>query len=61
LLVAHRLFEVIKVSVELYDLLLTIKRGHELQIKLQLKIQSRMFPFIDINRSIRQVPLVLSL
>lgn len=34
-----------KVSFELYDVLHTIKRGH----KLQIQIQSSMFPFIDIN------------
>jgi hypothetical protein len=34
-----------KVNFELYDVLHTIKRGH----KLQIQIQSSMFPFIDIN------------
>lgn len=34
-----------KVSFELYDVLHTIKRGH----KLQIQIQSSMFPFIDRN------------
>ena len=33
------------VSFELYDVLHTIKRGH----KLQIQIQSSMFPFIDRN------------
>ena len=33
------------VSFELYDVLHTIKRGH----KLQIQIQSSMFPFIDLN------------
>ncbi|WNC69988.1 CocE/NonD family hydrolase [Thalassotalea nanhaiensis] len=33
------------VNFELYDVLHTIKRGH----KLQIQIQSSMFPFIDIN------------
>lgn len=34
-----------KVEFELYDLLHTFKRGH----KLQIQIQSSMFPFIDMN------------
>lgn len=34
-----------KVGFELYDVLHTVKRGH----KLQIQIQSSMFPFIDIN------------
>ncbi len=34
-----------KVHFELYDVLHTIKRGH----KLQIQIQSSMFPFLDIN------------
>ena len=34
-----------RVKFELYDVLHTIKRGH----KLQIQIQSSMFPFIDIN------------
>ena len=34
-----------KVAFELYDVLHTIKRGH----KLQIQIQSSMFPFLDIN------------
>ena len=34
-----------KVTFELYDILHTFKRGH----KLQIQIQSSMFPFIDIN------------
>lgn len=37
--------KVSKVNFELYDVLHTIKRGH----KLQIQIQSSMFPFIDIN------------
>ncbi|XQW84943.1 CocE/NonD family hydrolase [Thalassotalea piscium] len=37
--------QVSKVNFELYDVLHTIKRGH----KLQIQIQSSMFPFIDIN------------
>ena len=34
-----------KVTFDLYDILHTFKRGH----KLQIQIQSSMFPFIDIN------------
>lgn len=34
-----------KVNFELYDVLHTIKRGH----KLQIQIQSSMFPFLDLN------------
>jgi len=34
-----------KVSFQLHDMLHTIKRGH----KLQIQIQSSMFPFIDMN------------
>lgn len=42
---AFKANEVSKVKYELYDVLHTIKRGH----KLQIQIQSSMFPFIDIN------------
>ena len=34
-----------KVRFDLYDVLHTFKRGH----KLQIQIQSSMFPFIDMN------------